>query len=71
MAEDLVESALSSKAKISYSGHEVDVEVIDGLAETRKIEDDNKAVIRQALEDRSTELGIKLEDIHPPTNVSV
>lgn len=42
MTNDMVESALNSKTKLSYEGNDVDVENVDGLKEQHQIEEDNK-----------------------------
>jgi len=58
MADDMVENALTSKSVVSYNGSEVDVDTFDVSKDTKKIEDENKAMVKEALKDRSGELGI-------------
>ena len=62
MADDMVENALTSKSVVSYNGSEVDVDTFDVSKDTKKIEDENKAMVKEALKDRSGELGIQYHE---------
>jgi len=62
MAEDMVDGALTSKSSVVFNGNSVDVDTVDASKDTKRIEDDNKAAIKEALKDRSGELGINLDE---------
>lgn len=60
MTQSIIDDALNSKASIKFENNGgIDVNVVDGGAETKLIRENNMKAIKEALMDRNNELGIK------------
>jgi len=62
ITQSIIDDALNSKASIKFENNGgIDVDVVDGGAETKMIRENNMKAIKDALMDRNNELGIKAE----------
>jgi hypothetical protein len=62
MTQSIIDDALNSHASIVFENNGgINIDVVDGGAETKMIRENNMKAIKDALKDRNNELGLKSE----------